>query len=285
MMEFLIMAIRAGTPFMFASLGEIFNEKSGVLNVGLEGVMLIGALAGFVVNYYSSNLWIGVCGGAIAGMIASSIHGFISISLKAPQIISGMALTIFGGGITAFFGKSFIGVPSVSFEPLVGDFTPLMFIAILAFPISSFVLIKTRFGMKVTATGENPEAADSVGVKVFLIRYICILIGGAMAGIAGAYISLDYSPMWREGIISGRGWISLALVYFSMRKPSIALIGSLLFGALWVLQFRLQGLGFGVSPYLLMMIPYIATILSLSFLSVKKVRVGIPKALGKPYSR
>jgi len=279
------MAIKAGTPFMFASLGEIFNEKSGVVNIGLEGVMLIGALASFVVNFYSGNLWIGVCGGMIAGIIASSIHGFISISLKAPQIISGMALTIFGGGITAFLGKSFIGVPSTSFEPLVGGITPLIFIAILAFPVSSFILIKTKFGMKVTATGENPEAADSVGVNVFLTRYICIIIGGAMAGIAGAYISLDYSPMWREGAIAGRGWISLALVYFSMRKPSIALIGSLLFGMLWILQFRLQGLGFGISPYLLMMIPYLATILSLSFLSAKKIRVGIPKALGKPYSR
>lgn len=279
------MAIRAGTPLMFASLGEIFNEKSGVLNVGLEGVMLIGALAGFVANFYSGNLWIGVCGGAIAGIIASSIHGFISINLKAPQIISGMALTIFGGGITAFLGKSFIGVPSTSFEPLVGGLTPLIFVAILAFPVSSFILIKTKFGMEVTATGENPEAADSAGVNVFLIRYICVIIGGAMAGIAGAYISLDYSPMWREGVIAGRGWISLALVYFSMRKPSVALIGSFLFGALWILQFRLQGLGFGISPYLLMMIPYFATILSLSFLSAKKIRVGIPKALGKPYSR
>ncbi len=285
--DFFVLTLSAGTPFILASLGEIFTQKSGVLNIGIEGMMLIGALVGFSVAHHSGSPWIGLFGGVIAGSLGSLIHGFLSITLMAPQVISGMALTIFGFGITSFLGKPFLGLPATSFETSILGVTPPVLIALALVPVSGFILTKTGFGIHIRAVGEYPEAADSAGVNVRLTRYICVLIGGGMAGLSGAYLSLAYSPMWREGMTAGRGWIALSLVFFSMRKPTFALLGAIVFGSLWILQFKLQGVGLGVSPYLLMMIPYASTIFVLSVVSSDKIkrRIGTPEALGKPYVR
>ncbi len=293
-------SIRAGTPLLFATLGEIVTERSGVLNLGIEGIMIVGALTGFAVSFATGNPWIGVLAAGLAGMAMASVHAFFSITLKANQPVTGLMLVLLGLGLTGFLGRHYIGqvahyiepinIPVLSSLPFVGEaffsHDPLAYTALILTFAVWFVLFKTRYGMEIIAVGENPEAADTLGVNVNLVRYASTLFGGFLAGIAGAYLSLAYAKLWTDEMTAGRGWISLALVIFSGWMPHRAVLGAYLFGGLDVLSFKLQAAGIGISYHLLKMVPYIVTVLVL-LLSVirKKEAFGAPAALGKPYIR
>lgn len=294
-MDLVVMIMQAATLFIFGTMGEIMSQRSGVLNLGLEGMMVVGSLTGFAAAHLTGSPWIGLGAAMLAGGLMSLIHAFIVITLRQSQVVSGMALTIFGLGLTAYIGKHFLMVGVPPRVPAVAyGVTPLLFLGLALVPLTWFVLYRTRFGLIVRAVGEDPEPADTAGINVARVRYICVFIGGLMAGLAGAYLSLVYSPMWREGMTAGRGWICIALAFFSMWRPFMVLIGAELFGGLWILQFKLQGMDIPVissiftSPYLLMMIPYLATVLIVTLvMSNEKLRkrIGGPAALGEPYER
>lgn len=299
-------SIRAGTPILFVTEGEIIAEKSGNLNVGLEGLMLIGALAGFAGARAFNNPWLGILAAMMAGAAVSGIHAFLTISLGANQIVSGLGLVFFGAGLSAVLGFGFVGLTAPGFEtislgflsgiPIIGKIVfqqdALVYISYLLGPAVWVLFYKTRVGLKIRAVGEDPSAADAAGLNVKLIRYLCVLTGGALAGLGGAYISLAYTTMWQPYMTGGRGWIAIALVIFARWDPRKALIGSYLFGGVTALQFAIQVQGCTVSSHLLQMLPYIFTILVLvvAMWRVKKAGLGTitamgPAALAKPYSR
>ncbi|RLI82128.1 ABC transporter permease [Archaeoglobales archaeon] len=293
-------SIRAGTPLLFATIGEIVTEKSGVLNLGLEGIMIAGALSAFATTIATGNPWIGILAGGLAGASLAFLHAFFSVTLKANQPVTGLMIVILGLGLTSFFGRNYIGkvatyinpidIPYLSSLPFLGEaifrHDPLVYLAFATSIVVWFVMTKTRYGIEITAVGENPEAADTLGVNVDGIRYICTLFGGFLTGIAGAYLSLAYAKLWTDEMTAGRGWISLALVIFSGWMPQRAILGAYLFGGLDVLSFKLQAAGIGISYHLLRMIPYVATIFVLLLaVSRKKEAFGAPSALGRPYIR
>ena len=273
---------RAATPLLLATIGEIYAERSGVLNLGVEGMMILGASLAFLVANVTSNIYLAILLASLAGSMLALIHAFFSISLKANQVISGLALSMLGIGMSSIIGRSMIGVPlEVGIESFAQN-------TAIAFPIflsifSWFLLFKTRLGIKIRACGDDPEAASSAGVNVRLIRYACVAIGGALAGLAGAYLSLFYTRMWIENMTAGMGWIAISLTIFSLWNPLLALIGAYLFGMLRILQYSLQPLG--ISAPLLMTIPYITVILTFITLHIKKFRkfARAPAALGKPF--
>ncbi len=306
MLDFIIgvlsAAVPAGTPLLFGTLGEILAERSGIMNLGVEGMMLIGAVMGFSAAFYTGNPWPGFALAALMGGLLSLIHAFISINLRGNQVVSGLALTMFGTGLSGLLGRRFIGVPlpasakiggikipllsDIPFlGPLLFRFDPLAYIAIALVPIMWFLLYKTSLGISIRSVGEDPATADAMGVNVFAIRYLCTFIGGVLAGIGGAYLSIVYTPSWIEGMTAGAGWIVIALTIFSLWSPLRALLGAYLFGGVKVLQYRLQP--FGISPNLLNTLPFILTILVLMAASgeVMRRRIGAPSALGLPYSR
>ena len=294
-------AVRAGTPILFVCIGEIYAERSGVLNVGLEGLMLVGAIAGFTVGFRLDNPVAGVAAAAVAGALFASIHAFVTITLRADQIVSGLTLTILGTGISGFFGKAMIGQVGVGFErfavpglekiPILGQALfrqdGLVYFSYLIVPIAWWVLYKTHLGLAIRSVGEDPGTADSLGVSVTRIRYGCVLFGGAMAGLGGAYLSLAYTTMWIEQMSGGRGWITLALVIFAAWNPAKAVLGAYLFGGADALQLRIQAVGLGIPTYFLMMLPYLLTITILVLASRASLRrrIGAPAALGLPYAR
>ena len=294
-------AVRSGTPLLFVCIGEIYAERSGILNVGLEGLMLVGAIAGFYAGFSAQNPVVGVFAAAIAGALFSLIHAYVTITLRADQIVSGLTLTILGTGISGFFGKPMIGqvgpgfdriaVPVLSQIPVVGKVffqqDALVYFSYLLVPIAWWVMYKTHLGLAIRSVGENPSTADSLGVSVARIRYGCVLFGGAMAGLGGAYLSLAYTTMWIEQMSGGRGWITLALVIFAAWNPAKAALGAYLFGGADALQLRLQAVGLGIPTYFLMMLPYVLTIVILVVASRASVRlrIGAPAALCLPYSR
>jgi len=294
-------AIRAGTPLLYATLGEIFAERSGVLNLGLEGLMLVGALAGFVGSYLSSSAWMGVLFALLSGGVLAFLYAFLTVTLRVNQVVAGLALTMLGMGISGYYGQAFIGKTALQFSPLAIPFfsdipflgkvlfnhDPLVYISYVLVPLSWFYMFKTRFGMSLRAVGEDPRAADAVGINVFKVRYFYVIIGGMLTSLGGAYLSLAYTSMWIENMSAGRGWIAVALVIFSAWDPLRALLASYLFGGVASLQLRIQAMGSAISPHLLMMLPYALTIVVLSFISSESVRkrIGAPSALMKPYSR
>ena len=284
----IIAAMTAGTSLLLATLGEIITEKSGVINLGLEGLMLVGALAGFTASHYTGSPVLGLVVAGIAGGMMSWIHAFLVISLKCNQIVSGLALAILGSGLSSFFGQRMIGQTARGFESIVFDLDVIVFAAFgLAFVLWIFIKY-TRWGLNLSSVGQNPAASDAAGLNVFRIRYIAVIFGGVMAGIGGAYLSLAYTQMWVENMVSGRGWIAIALVIFSMWDPTKALLGSYLFGAVMAATLRIQAVGIQVPIYILSMAPYIVTILALiiitAFENVRK-KFGAPEALGLPFSR
>lgn len=294
-METITLIMQAATLFMFGAMGELLSQRSGVLNLGLEGMMVVGALSGFATAHFTGSPWLGLSAAMLGGMLMALIHAFIVITLRQSQVVSGMAITIFGLGLTAYVGKYFLTVGAPPRLP-TGPYgiTPLLYFGLVLVPLTWFVIYRTRFGLIVRAVGEDPEVADSAGINVARIRYICVLLGGLSAGLAGAYLSLTYSPMWREGMTAGRGWICIALVFFSMWRPLMILIGAEFFGGLWILQFKLQGMEIPVisrilsSPYLIMMIPYLITVLVVTLVMSNETlrkRIGGPAALGEPYER
>jgi ABC-type uncharacterized transport system permease subunit len=294
-------ALRAGTPILFAALGELLAERAGILNLGVEGMMLVGALTGFIVSQQSGEPWVGLLAAALAGVLLSGIHAFLSISLHANQVGSGLAQTIFGTGLTGLLGNPFVGVPAKGFAPvsvpwladvpLLGRIffqqDPLVYIAYLLAPALWVLLYYTRPGLKVRAVGEHPRSADAMGISVVAVRYGCVLAGGLAAGLGGAYLSLAYTQMWVDSMTAGRGWIALAMVIFGAWNPVRTALGAYLFGGVKALQLRLQAIGIALPTYLLMMAPYAFTLLALILTSGSRAqrRLGAPTALGIPYIR
>jgi simple sugar transport system permease protein len=294
-------SVRAGTPILLAALGELLAERAGALNLGVEGMMLVGALAGFVVAQQTGQPWYGVLAAGLAGLLLSLIYAGLTISLRANQVIAGLALTIFGTGVSGFWGRPFIGQPVAGFTttalpwladvPLIGAIAfqhdPLVYVAYLAVPLLWYLLYHTRPGLKIRAVGESPASADAMGVSVMAWRYGCVLIGGAAAGAAGAHLSLAYTHMWVENMTAGRGWIAVAMVIFGTWDPWRTALGAYLFGGVQALQLRLQAVGVAVPTHLLMMAPYAFTIAVLVVASGERARrrLGTPTALGLPYAR
>lgn len=295
-------AVTAGTPILFATLGEILAERAGVLNLGLEGMMLVGAVAGFLVTVKSADPLFGVFGAILAGGAMAFIHAFLSVTLKANQVVSGLALALFGTGLSGYLGISMVGTPAPSHFtplklPLLGDLPfigpvlfhqdGLVYLSYVLVPAMWYFLFRTRPGLNLRAVGENPGAADALGISVSLTRYVYVILGGMLAGVGGAYLSLAYAPAWLENMTAGRGWIALALVIFAAWNPLYALAGSYLFGGIDALSLRMQAMGIMVQPFFLKMLPYIFTILVLILVTRKAagVRIGAPRALGVPYDR
>lgn len=302
---FLFMAVQAGTPLLFATLGEITTEKVGNLNLGVEGMMLVGAVAGFSVGFMTHSPLLALLGAFAAGGLAALIFAFLTVTLRVNQVVTGLSLTIFGTGVAGFAGKTLAGklVPEdvKSFFadtkiPLLGDIPVVgkvlfqqdwfVYLGYLLVIVLGIYLFKTKIGLNLRMVGENPAAADASGINVSLYKYVHILLGGALCGLGGAYLTLVYVPAWQENITAGRGWIAVALVIFATWNPYKALLGSYFFGALSIAGLYLQKYDIKMSLFLIDMLPYVVTIIVLIFISMKKVRENSPpKALGEPYFR
>jgi simple sugar transport system permease protein len=275
-------AVRAGTPLLAGTLGEIFAERSGILNLGMEGMMLMGAVSAFISAQITGNVWFGVLTAMLVGGMFSLIHGIVCITFRGNQYVSGISLSMLGSGISSLLGQNFIGIRGRSIKPVLFSFDPLMIFSIALVPCLWFMLFKTRYGIIIRSVGENPTAADAIGVNVNKIRYMCTFLGGLLSGLAGAYLSVAYIPSWTQNMTSGRGWIVIALTIFSSWDPRGALIGAWLFGCIEVIQYRLQPLG--ISPSLLGILPFFFTILIL-LIGTRTMRGQVPTALGKPFRR
>jgi len=293
-------ALAYGTPLLLGTLGEIYAERAGVLNLGIEGMMIMGAYSAFVVTYKTGHPWLGILVAALVGGGFSLIHAFASITLKANQVVSGLALTMLGLGLSGVLGRSWVGlplftplpritVPGLSAIPVIGPgfFTRqnlLVYLTMLIVPVLWYILFHTRIGVTIRAVGEDPATADSVGINVSRIRYLCVVIGGIFAGIAGAYLSVGYRPSWTEGMTGGMGWIVIALTIFAFWNPVYGLLGSYFFAALYHLSYRMQA---WVSPEILKAMPYVFAIIILISVSrgTLQKRMGAPAALALPYTR
>ena len=289
----------AGTPLLLGTIGEVICERSGILNLGVEGVMASGAVTAFIVTFVTGNPWLGLLAAIVAGAAISLIHAFVSITLSANQVVSGLALTMLGLGVSGLVGKPFIGkplaqkmqtwpVPLLADSPVLGpvffQHSPYFYLAIVLAVIAWFTLENTRIGITIRSAGENPKATETQGVNVYRIRYWCVLIGGALSGLAGAHLSTSYSKSWIEGMTAGRGWIVIALTIFALWNPLRAMIGAFLFGGIFVIQYLLQPLG--ISPNFLAMLPYICTLLVLFIGALRDSRkLSPPAMLAEPYRR
>ncbi|MGQ0549284.1 MAG: ABC transporter permease [Armatimonadota bacterium] len=293
-------AVASGAPLIFAGIGEVLAERSGVLNLGVEGMMLTGAVAGFAVAAVTRNPWLAVVVALAAGAALAAGHAFLTVTLGSEQVTTGLALALFGTGLSAFLGKPFIGIPNpvpfrpvaipaVSEIPIVGRvlFTQdLLVYAGYALAVAAWWwLSRTRPGLHLRACGENPEAADAMGVNVTVTRYAAVTAGGALAGLAGGYLSLAYTPAWTENMTGGLGWIAIALVIFATWNPLRLLAGAYLFGAVDALGFRVQILGVETSSILLRMLPYVFTLGVLLLITVLRRQTSVPAALGRNYFR
>lgn len=286
------------TPLLFGALGEVYAERSGVLNLGIEGMMSIGAIMGVAGAFAASNPWAGVAMGMLSGALLAFLFALAVIHLQGMQVPAGLGLFLFGLGLSGVIGRAYIGrtlpyhfaitpIPVLSDIPVLGEFlfrhVTLVYLALMLVPIMWFVLFNTRIGLNIRTVGENPAAADSAGVNVFRYRYLCVILGGALAGLGGAFLSVTGPIGWVEGMVAGRGWVVIALTIFALWTPRGAFLGSLLFGGTWALQFELQGLGMPV--YVVGMIPYLVTILTLVSVYLFAKRLEAPSALLKPYTR
>jgi ABC-type uncharacterized transport system permease subunit len=292
-------ALGAGTPLVFAALGELVTEKSGVLNLGVEGMMVMGAVCGFVVASESGSLWLGVLVALLAGTAMAGLFAVLTLTFQANQVAAGLALTIFGVGASAFIGLDYtsvaltgiqpVHIPLLSELPVVGGLIfaldPLMYVSFAMLGAVSWFLYRTRFGLVLRAVGEAPESAHAIGCAVIRIRYLAVLFGGAMAGLGGAYLALVYTPLWVEAMSAGRGWISVALVVFATWRPLRVMLGAYLFGGITIIQFHAQAMGVDLPSQLLSMLPYLATIVVLVLISrdVKTIRLNAPASLGMSY--
>lgn len=297
--DILLGVIVAATPLVFAALGELVAERAGVLNLGVEGMMAVGAVAAFAAAYDTGSYALGALAGAAAGASAAALFGLIALPLMANQVATGLALTLFGLGASALAGQSYSGlsipalpklaIPGLSELPVVGPLVfgqdGLVYLSVaLAVAIGLF-LSRTRAGLILRAIGADHDAAHALGLPVLRVRFAATLFGGACAGLGGAYLSLAQTPLWAEGMTAGRGWIALALVTFASWRPGRALAGAYLFGGVTILQLHGQALGLAVDAQLLAMLPYLATILVLVVISRDRaaMRRAAPSCLGKPF--
>ncbi len=302
---FLSAAVIAGTPLLFATLGEIITEKAGNLNLGIEGMMLMGAVVGFITAYNQGNPILALIAAFLAGAFGSLIYAFLTVSLRVNHEVSGLALTTFGTGFAGFLGQAYVGkvvpgnvrqafgnikIPLLGDIPFIGEILfnkdPMVYLSYIVVIIIGIYLYRTRKGLNLKAIGENPAAADAAGINISLYKYVNILIGGALCGLGGAYLSLIYVPAWQESVVAGRGWIAVALVIFVTWNPYKAIAGAYLFGGLDILGFRLQKFQLNIPQYFLDMLPYAATIIILVIASVKRSKKNLPpQSMGIPYFR
>jgi ABC-type uncharacterized transport system permease subunit len=288
MWEFIIRSLAASMIFTFAALGELINQRSGVINVGIEGVMLFSATLGFIAAKLTGNFFYGFIVGIAVGGLLGFLHGFVSITLGVDQVVSGMGIWILGFGLTTYIGSPFAGPLGLDRIPTFLGLSPFFYVGIVLVLITWFILSKTNLGLKIRSVGENPSVAEVSGINVFRTRYLCVIIGGMLMGLAGAIYSLDYNPVWSFNFIMGWGFISLALVFFSMWNPLILLAGSILFGTLWQLSLNPQLVLPGIlSRYIWRTVPFAITLLALVFMSTEWFRnrwgAAKPEALGQPY--
>jgi simple sugar transport system permease protein len=291
--------IAAGTPLALAGLGLLLGEKAGVLNLGAEGVMLVAAIAGFATAIASGSAALGFVAGAGAGALMALAFGVLVIWLNTNQYATGLALAIFGSGFSAFAGVPFVGRqladPVPHALPWLGDIPwlgvalfrqhPMAYVAIALTLALAWFLYRSRSGLVLRAIGEAPESAHALGYRVRWLRLAAVSAGGALCGLAGAYLSLVYAPLWVEGLVAGRGWIALALTTFATWRPARVLLGAYLFGGVTMAQFALQAAGVGVATPLLAMLPYLATVIVLALISRNPtwIRINMPASLGKPF--
>jgi len=297
--QLVLLSLAAGTPLVFAALGELVVEKSGVLNLGVEGMMLVGAVVSFIVAARTQSPWLGVAAGAMAAATLSVIFAVIALTLRANQVATGLALSLFGVGLSAFTGRDYMSVviegmtpvhvPVLSDLPVVGKLVfghnALVYVSWVLFAAVQLFLFRTRVGLVLRAVGESPQSAHAIGYHVIAIRYAAVVFGGACAGVGGAFLAIAYTPSWVEGMTAGRGWIALALVVFATWKPWRVLVGAYLFGSVTLAQFQAQAAGVDVPSQLLAMLPYLATIVVLALISrdAMAIRLNAPASLGKPY--
>ena len=291
--------LQAATLLFIAALGELITEKSGILNLGVEGMISIGAVSGFITAINTGNLFLAIIVGVLSASAFSSIHAIVTVVLKQDQTVSGLILTILGLSLSSLIGKKYVGKKlEVKLESISSDVNPesvfdvllnqniIFYFAILLMVTTAYVLKKTMFGRRLEAIGEDLKSSDSMGLKIAKTQFIATCVGGAFAGLSGVYLTLSYVPYWTDGMTSGRGWIALALVIFGGWKPYRTAFGALLFGFLEALGPRLQTYGFEMSPYIVKIAPYIITILVLVLVTIiKKGNTGAPRNIGMPFFR
>ena len=291
--------LNAGTVLAFAALGLLINERAGIVNLGAEGMMLVAAVAGYATAVHSGNDWLALAAGAAAGALMAAAFGLLVIWLNTNQYASGLALSLFGAGFSAFVGlpytqeklgeRASYRIPGLADIPLVGPALfrqhPMVYVAIALTIALAWFLYRSRAGLVLRAVGESPESAHALGYSVRRIRLAAVMVGGALCGISGAYISVVYTPFWVEGMVAGKGWIALALTTFATWRPARVLLGAYLFGGVTMLQFQLQGEGVQIPSQFLTMMPYLATILVLVLISRNPnfIRVNMPASIGKPF--
>ncbi len=291
--------LSSGTVLAFAALGLLINERAGIVNLGAEGMMLVAAIAGFAVAIHTGNEWAGLAAGAVAGALLAAAFGLLVIWLNTNQYATGLALSLFGAGFSAFVGIKYtqeklperlqFQIPGLADIPFIGPAFfrqhPMVYIAIALTLALAWFLYRSRSGLVLRAIGESPESAHALGYPVRRIRLAAVMVGGALCGLSGAYISVVYTPLWVEGMVAGKGWIALALTTFATWRPARVLLGAYLFGGVTMLQFYLQGEGVEISSQLLTMLPYLATIVVLVLISRNAtwIRVNMPASLGKPF--
>ena len=295
----LLTIITAATPLVIAALGELVTERAGVLNLGVEGMMVMGAVSAFAATAITGSPYVGVVAGIVVGALFSLLFGFLTLTLVANQVATGLALTILGLGVSGMLGESFVGQPGIKLPqiniPLLADIPflgPLLFKQDLIFYLSialvigvNWFLFKSRAGLKLRAVGDSHASAHALGIGVIRLRYLAVMFGGACAGLAGAQLSLIYTPQWTENMTAGRGWIALALVVFASWTPLRIFFGAYLFGAVTVLQFHAQALGIGFPSQFLSMLPYVATVVVLVAISGNRraTLFNTPACLGQSF--
>ncbi|MFP4395705.1 MAG: ABC transporter permease [Anaerolineales bacterium] len=306
----LTITIRAGASLVYATIGEIYTERSGILNLGLEGMMLMGAVTAFATAYYTGSTWLGLLVAMFVGGTLAAIHAFLTVTMRANHVVSGLSITLFGSGLASFLGQRLgpesngnylvglvgpkftaLEIPLLSQIPIAGALFKqdiLTYLLYIGVPLAWYYLYKTRNGLNLRAVGESPQTADAMGINVMRVRYLYTIFGGMLVGLGGAHLSLAYTPGWAENITGGRGWIVIALVIFAMWNPARASLGAILFGGINAVQFRLQAAGATIPAAYLNMLPYLATIavlIAMTWWEGLQHHVGAPTALGKSYMR
>jgi simple sugar transport system permease protein len=276
--------VTAATPLLIAAMGELVVERSGVLNLGVEGMMVMGAVAGFAAALITGSTMLGILAAVLAGVMMSLLFGFLTLSLVANQVASGLALTLLGIGLSGLIGESFVGLPGLKMPTLLGVDGLVPFSLFLVAAVS-YVLFRTKAGLVVRAVGNSHHSAHALGYRVIAIRYLSVMFGGACAGLAGAYLSLAYTPQWIENMTAGRGWIALALVVFASWRPLRTLFGAYLFGAVSIMGFVVQSMSLGIPPQFLSSLPYLVTIAALVIISGNKrlTRANTPACLAQSF--
>ena len=291
--------ITASTPLLLAATGELVTEKAGVLNLGVEGMMLVGAIAAFATAVSTGSGLLAILVGAFSGVAVAAIFAVLTLTFLANQVATGLALTIFGVGLSALIGSSFVGIsleplPQLNVEflstiPILGKLLfghdVLVYLSFIVILLAGYFLSKTRPGLILRAVGESHDSAHALGYSVLTVRYLAVLFGGFMSGLAGSYLSLVYTPLWAENMTAGRGWIALALVVFGTWRAGRIAFGAYLFGAITILQLHVQGWGINIASQFMTMLPYIATVIVLVFISSDKIKIRInaPQSIGKVF--